>query len=253
MLRELVKIACLVVFLILAAGGALKWLEKRPNQREEVLRHVLPAVSLIFLAPFLDNHRCRDRAPDSLQRIAPRYFNRNDFCLAFEPDVVGGMYCLLTYFQNQRERACQAEVALRPARGLFTRRPPIETVRVVIDCPGGAFGLVRLPIPLPAELQGRRQAFEVGATVRYPEGRGGKLRYRWGTFLRTGADFRNHYNRVLTILAGLLTFSLIFTIRQAGVLVTLPTGVAEVLPSAWRPPVKILWEPGDPPLRRFDV
>ena len=252
MLRELVKIGGLLVFLILAASSALMWLEKQPNPRQETLRYVLPAVSLIFLAPFLDIHLRRDRAPDYLRRIAPHYFNRRDFCLAFEPAVQGGMYCLLAYFQNQRERDCQAEVALRPARGRFTRRPPIETVRVVIDCPGGAFGVARLVIPLPAVVQGRQQAFEVGATVQYPKGRGAKLRYRWGTYLRTGANFRNHYNLVLTILAGLLTFGLIFTIRHAGVSVTLPTGVAETLPPAWRPPVEILWQPGDPPLERFD-
>ena len=122
-------------------------------------------------------------------------------------------------------------------------RAKIETITFEIPCQSAAFGVARIPIPIAKELQGKRQSFEVGASVDYPEGRGRRVRYFDGIFLRTNAKFGNSFGTALVV-AGALTGSIVMT-RPAKTTVLFPAGVAEEYsrdPSgnvyeleAWRP------------------
>lgn len=95
-------------------------------------------------------------------------------------------------------------------------------------------------------MQGKWQSFEVGASVRYPEGYGKRIRFHDGIFLRSNTKFRNSFGTALTLI-GAATGSIVFS-RPATVAIALPTGVAENIPPNLAPETKILWQLGASPL-----
>jgi hypothetical protein len=189
-------------------------------------------------------HFRSDLAPDHLGRIFGRsFFDRGGFCFAFVARAEDNIGFLDVYFQNRFERGCRGRIALRPAKRFFWFRPNIEAITIDIRCGPAAFGVASAPIPLPISVQGRPQAFEVGASVAFPKGKGRMLRFRDGFVLRTNSKFRDVFNEtyiVASVASGNIVFSKPVTVK-----IDLPAQVAEVVPPGVRPRIKTLWALGE--------
>lgn len=127
-----------------------------------------------------------ERFPDLLRERAGTYLERDGLCFAPLLETTPAGACVLAvYFQNRFEGAATARVSIRAPRRLFgLKRHPMPEYELSIECPGGSFGVVRAPFPIPASYQGRQITFHVAADVTYPYGRGESLRHRAGTLDR---------------------------------------------------------------------
>ena len=248
-MRESAKVLCVVVLLFGAPLAAIAWFDGKIDFMQPAIlfwKYGLPLLCLAAIGVFLKIHFRADEAPDYLSPRG-RFFNRGGFCFNVLPDVVDGVCVFVVFFQNQYENRSVGRVALRPARGFFLGRAKMESILVEIDCKPAAFGIARVAVPLPAALQGRRQSFEVGASVEYPEGKGRQLRFRDGVTLRSNSKFGNAFATGLTV-AGALTGQIVYQ-RPATVTIDLPKGVAEDIADQDKPaPNDTLWKLGDPPL-----
>ena len=243
MIREFTKgVLCLVVL----AGVIVTlfaWSASRPNRATWQYRIAGPTATALALGAFLAIHFRRDRAPDFLHAATGSYFDRGGLCFAFSAEREGS-YCVLhLLFQNRFERPCRGQIALRPARGFFMTRAKIEAIGANIDCGPGAFGIAKLRIPIQHEFQGTKQKFDVGASVEYLNGRGGRLRNREGLQIRHNSSFGNAFGKTLA-LAGAAAGVIVFN-HPASVTLTLPSGVAEEVPPDAAPEVETLWVLGD--------
>jgi hypothetical protein len=243
-MREFIKLVCV---LLIATGGIaapIAWTDDKPNAVTWSIRLGGLVVVAVGVLLFLRVHFCRDVVPDFLHRLSNSFFDRGGFCFAFDVKVVDGVCLLNTYFQNRHAGRCHGKIALRPARGFFMSRPTFEAIGIVIDCEPAAFGVARVPIPVPASSQAKRMTFEVGASVDYPDGKGRVLRFRDGIVLRTNSNFGNAFGTSLAV-AGLLTGQLVLA-TPATITLELPAEVAEDVPADRPVEVQTFWRLGDP-------
>ena len=243
---ESTKAICSIFMIIGLVVAALAWFDDRPNQTLWIFRVSAPLVVGLSLAAILKLHFRRDTAHDYLQDAFGGYFNRDGFCFAFATDVIDGICQFHAYYQNQYERPCVGRIALRPARGFFLTRAKVETITFEVPCEAAGFGVVTLQIPLPHVVQGKMQSFEIGASVEYPQGKGQRLRFRDGVFLRTNTKFDNSFGTALTVVSALTGQIELST--PATATIALPTDVAEMLPDNSQPRMKTLWKLGEPPI-----
>jgi len=249
-MREFLKVIMVLVIMAALLAAALAWISERPDQRTLMFRFGSPIVAILALVVFLRIHFRRDEVPDYLRQMCGGYFDRGGFCFSFAAYDVDGICFLDAFFQNKYERPCVGRIALRPAKDFFGRRK-IDAITYEISCEAAAFGVARVPLPLPLAVQGKRQKFEVGASVHYPEGKGRMLRFRDGAVIRTNSNFGNSFGTALQV-AGAMGGTLVLT-RPASATVSLPIGVAEEIPDGIEPEVKTFWRLGDPPLEVSDV
>ena len=244
-MSESIKAVCCVMLIAAFIAGVIVWMDDQPNRVTWCLRIGCPIAAILAIGLILKLHFRADAAPDYLRRQAgDNFFNRGGFCFAFRAVAADGICYLEAYFQNQRDQPCLGRIALRPARGFLLGRAKIETIRFEIDCQPAAFGVARIPVPLTAKLQGKRQSFEVGASVDYPQGKGRRLRFRDGIFLRTNSNFGNAFGTALTV-GGAMTGQIVLS-KPATAKIDLPSGVAEDVPEGLEPEIKTFWRLGDP-------
>lgn len=246
-MREALKVICVVVFMFAAPAAAIGWMDRADGTVSLLLRYGCPVLAAVGIAGFLKIHFRADVVPDYLHHHVGNYFNRGGFCFGFRTSVVDRVCYLEIFFQNQQDEVCVGRVALRPARGFFLGRANIEPIAVEIKCEAAAFGIAKLAIPVSLEFQGKRQSFEVGASVNYPNGKGRTLRFRSGTVLRANSNFGNAFATALTV-AGALTGSIVWT-TPARVILDLPGGLAQDVPDGSGPEIRTFWKFGDPPLQ----
>jgi hypothetical protein len=246
MMGESGKAVCALVLFIGIIATITAWLLDKPGSVMWGVRIGAPIASGLAVGLLLKAHNRADLAPDFLRKIGGNYFNRGGFCFACNAVSIDGICYLVAYFQNQYDQPCKGRIALRPVRGFFMRRPKIEMVTFEIDCEPGAFGFARIPVPLSKEFHGKRQSFEVGASVDYPQGKGRKLRFQDGIILRADSDFGNKFATAVAM-AGVLTGHIMLT-RPATAKFALPANVAEVIPPNMNPEMETLWRLGDPEL-----
>jgi hypothetical protein len=245
-MREAGKVLCVIIFMVATPAAAVAWFDEHPGTIESVLRYACPVLAVASIGAFLKLHFRPDEAPDYLRQQFATYFNRGGFCFAVRPTVADGIAYLDVYFQNQQDTRCVGRIALRPARGFFLGRADLEPIAVEIRCEPAAYGFARIPVAIPAELQGRKQSFEVGASVDRPSGRGRTLRFRDGTTLRANSDFGNAFGTTLTV-AGALTAQIMYR-SHATTAIELPREVAPTIPAGREPEIRTLWKLGDPPI-----
>lgn len=239
-----VDCASLMMAGVIVAGIA--WMIDRPDSFVWSIRIGGAVTAILGFGLFLMVCLRRDIANDYLRSVTRTYYNRDGFCFAPVVMIEGGTAWMKVYFQSQYDKPTVARVALRPARGIFMTRAPIDPMEFEVECPPAGFGVARIPFPIPRELQGRHQSFEIGASIQYPEGKGLRIRFNEGVLLRTNADFGNTFGTVLSlaaIWAGFLVFS-----RPTATRMQLPVGVAKYLPQADEPEVIMMWQLGDPKL-----
>lgn len=229
--------------------SGVAWVSDRPDGATWVCRFGGAAAAMLALVAFVTMHFRADLVPDYLRDVDPNYFNRDGFCFAADATAVSGVAYLLIYFQNQRDRPCVGRIALRPARGFFMNRAPIQAITYLIECEPAAFGVARISLPVPKQLQGKRQSFDVGASVRYPAGKGKQLRFRDGIIIRTDADFEDSFATAIAV-TSVMTGHIVLHWPPAA-RVQLPTDVAEDLPGEPDFDIQMLWRLGDPGLQEI--
>jgi hypothetical protein len=245
-MRETLKVLCVVVFMFAAPAAAIGWFDRAGSAVSLFLRYGCPVLAVLGIAGFLKIHFRADLAPDYLHHHVGTYFNRGGFCFGFRTSVFDQVCYLEVYFQNQQDEPCVGRIALRSARGFFLGRADMEPIAIEIKCEPAAFGTAKIAIPIPSELQGKRQSFEVGASVDYPSGKGRTLRFRDGIVLRANSNFGNAFGTALTV-AGALTGSIVWT-TPATVTLDLPDEVAQDGADGLGAEVKTCWKLGDEPL-----
>jgi hypothetical protein len=183
-----------------------------------------------------------EKLEDLLARLAPGYLEREGLCFMPVLETEGGCCRMSIYFQNRYSGHASAQVEVRPPmKTLGLGRHPLPTVAVQVECPGAAFGVIRVPFPIPDKYQGRRMQFEMGADARYPARRGELLRFRSGKGVGSIRDLDQSGLAALALLSlplALLALSQVTRLRLA-----LPTGVAEVPPLGAMPQTHILFAP----------
>jgi len=250
-MREFVKVLCVAVLLFAAPAAFIVWTDDRPTETVWMLRVACPLLCLAALAVFLKLALRKDDAPDYLEQIAGNYFNRDGFCFAFAPEVEGDICYLNCYFQNQHDQPSIGRVALQPSRGFFLTREKMEVITFEIPCEAAAFGVAKIPIPLPEKVRGKQQSFDVGASVNYPNGKGRRLRFKDGLTIRTNSNFGDTFGTALTV-AGALTGQIVLS-SPANVKLKLPENGAANLPDDVEPSIVTVWKLGDPPLNAEDA
>jgi hypothetical protein len=188
--------------------------------------------------------RRADLAPDFLRQFLGAPFERDGFCFSVTINVQDGLCYFNIVFQNQYERACDGRVIIQaPVKSFSFNRRAFQGVALDIQCEGGALGVARMPLPIPARFQGRKMRFDVSGATRYPAGSGKLLRFKNG--LRVGkADASGLGTAAAAI--GLAAVGVISVKRPAGITFPLPTGVAEDGADSIEPTVETVWKPGDP-------
>jgi hypothetical protein len=245
-MRESIKSILALIFIVTGFTTGFMWFDDRDTGTIWYIRIGSTAAALTSLAVLLKLHFQADKAPDYLRQVAGNYFNRDGFCIACAAIAREGVCQFVTYFQNQYDRPCIAQVAIRPGRNFFLGRSEIETFAFEVKCGPAAFGIAKFPVPLPNELQGKRQPIDVGASVDYPRGKGNRIRFRDGIVLRANAQFKNSFATALTV-AGAAGGAIVLT-TPARTTLALPAGVAEQLTADAQPEIVELWKLGDPPL-----
>lgn len=243
MLREFLKGVVVLTVVVAFLTAAIAWGVDRPDELTWWLRIGAPIVAIAAFGAFLQIHFQRDEVPDFLYQSHGGYFDRGGFCFAIGVHDVGGVCHVEVYFQNRYDRPCIGRIALRPKAGFFGRQK-IDTIALEIPCEPAAFGVVSMPIPVPLAVQGKRQTFEVGASVKYPQGRGKMLRFRDGIVIRTNSNFGDAFGTTLAV--GALLGGNILIPQPATVELELPRGVLELPPRELQPEVKSIWRLGDP-------
>jgi hypothetical protein len=243
-MTDSIKAACL--FLLISCAGllAVVWADDQPGQTTWALRIGGSVVAgLAIIALFIPNRS--DIAPDYLFRVAGNeFFDRDGFCFAFSAKAIDNLCHFEAYFQNRYDRPCTGRIALRPLEHLFAN-DEFEAITYEIECAPGAFGVARIPVPVPPSAQGKARTFQIGAAVVYPSGRGKALRFRSGMFLRTNEKFHDGFATALMV-GGALTGMLAWQ-SPATVTITMPEGIAADT-SHKKPEVLTFWKLGDPPL-----
>jgi hypothetical protein len=246
---ESTKAVCALLMIVGVIVATLAWTADRPDPITWSIRIGGPTTAILALGLILKLHFRADVEHDYLRPLTGTYFNRDGFCFAFVVTANDGIAFMDAYFQSQYDKPSLGRVALRPGRGFFMTRVKIDAVTFEIECPPAGFGIVRIAVPIPGELQGKRQTFEVGASVRYPEGKGRRIRFHDGVFLRANSNFGNSFGTALTI-AGAATGTIVLS-KPATATIALPTGVAEDIPDNVAPEIKLLWQLGEPGLEKL--
>lgn len=244
-MREFIKGVYVTTILVGVIAIPFAWAEDRPGGITWMFRIGAPLVTLAAFMAFWRMHFRKDEVPDYLSQLGLPFFDRGGFCFAFVSRVDEGFCFLDVYFQNRFEKPCRGHIALQPARGFFGRRK-IDIIAFDIACPAAGFGVVSVCVPVPATVQGRRQKFEVGASVEYEHGRGKMLRFRDGIAIRADSDFSDVFGSAVTV-AGALVGTFVLS-SPATVTLSLPNDVAEELPHEVPPVSRTLWQLGDSPL-----
>lgn len=241
---ESTKAVCVVLLIVGAIGTPIAWITDQPNAVAWGFRIAAPTLALLALGLILTLHFRKDVEYDYLRPIAGTYFNRDGFCFAIFVNAIGGVAFMDAYFQTQYDKRSVGRIALRPARGFFMTRAKIDTITFEIECPPAGFGFSRIAIPVPENLQGKRQSFEVGASVEYPDGKGRRVRFHDGVFLRSNTNFEDSLGTALMI-AGAATGSLVLSNPET-TKTYMPVDVADEVPDGLVPESKILWQLGEP-------
>ncbi len=245
---ESTKSTCALLMIVSAVTAALAWMDDRPDLTTWLLRICGLIVATLSLCLILTLHFRNDFEHDYLRSSFRTYFNRDGLCFAFSVTVTNGIAFIHAHFQTQYDRRSIGRIALRPARVFLIGRAGIDTITFNIDCPPAGFGVARIAFPIPKHLQGERQSFEVGAAVKYPNGKGHRIRFHDGVFLRPDTDFVDSVGSALTV-ASAAAGSMV-RLGTVTTTIDLPLGVAEELPSTPEPESKILWQLGEPALER---
>lgn len=209
--------------------GAMAW----------AFRIVSPIVALALTFVLMKNRLRKEPLPDYLRNFVRHPFECNGLCFGLVTEAVDGCGELHVLFQNRFANPCSAVLVLTRNHGFASSQKLLEYSPIHVECAGGAFGLMRVPLPVPRKYQGKRKSFTIKGQVSYPHGRGELLRFRSGRDV--GADaVATSVLRFAVSMCGVPAAN-----RPAYFKMRYPKGVAETLPPGQSPTSELLWQPGD--------
>jgi hypothetical protein len=244
-MNESIKAVLGLIIAACALAGIMAWVPGATNEASVVrwwFRIGCPVLAVICLVPLVWAQTRKDKVPDFLARITPRYFERDGFCFAVVPQAAGGDCTLHIYFQNRYDRPCSAQILIRGSSGLFSGGPDLSDVTLGLSCGPAEFGRSTIPWAIPRSLQGETVSLSLYAGVKYPNGRGTLMRYRDG--LRVGGVGTDVWREGLQI-AGALGGALVIS-RPARIKLTIPSGVSAAKQETLVADTKTIWKLGDP-------
>jgi hypothetical protein len=222
----------LLLFLCVITTSVALMAVRSVSQGTRLIELICPAIGMIIVALLILAKMRKEILPDFLSEINKKYFERNGFCFAFQPEVIDGFSRMNIFFQNRYSNPCIGVVSLEPLN--FVSDNPLGIV-AEINCEGGAYGVCDIPWPLASSLQGLTVRFGVACQTKYPLGRGKLLRFREG--LRISLSTSRHF----ALTAFLLPLGHIFIYRPARIKFTLPKNVSEIAARGDEPTLEILW------------
>lgn len=241
---ESTKAVAALVMIVGVVVAGFAWIDDRPNFTTWTCLYGGVGVAAIAGAFLVGLQLRSDHEVDYLRDAFGTYFNRDGFCFAVRPCEREGRAFLDLYYQLQFEGPCTAQVWLRhKVKWAQQGAPTIDPLVCQVHCPPGGLGVVRFPIAIPEELQGKSQSFEVGAAVTYPQGKGERLRFHDGVWLRSDSAFQMAFDTALT-LAGAAAGTIVLS-KPATTVLLLPQGVESRLPADQTPEVETFWKLGD--------
>ncbi|MBN8604245.1 MAG: hypothetical protein J0M26_24740 [Planctomycetes bacterium] len=188
--REIIKGICLFFIVVSLFAAAMQWLAvDRPDNTIQFLRFgsIVLLVAAFFV--FLKVDKLRGEARDHLGELFGEYYDCEGFCFHLTMRKENRVCFFVVFFQNRYSTPCYGRIVLRPTRKFF-RRQDHTAVSLEINCPGGSFGRMSVPIPIDESVQGTTQSFDIIAGVNYPKGRGRTLHYGdANVFLRSRVSF----------------------------------------------------------------
>jgi len=152
------------------------------------IRIISLSICLVSLSLLIWSATFKDKAPDYLAGICPKYFERDGFCFGIGPEGQDRHARLSFYYQNRYERPCEGTIWLVPIRVAFKDISGLPEFKVTISCAGGEFGKKSCACGLPIRFRGEAILWDVAAQTKYPSGRGKLLRVRDG--VRVGTEIR---------------------------------------------------------------
>ena len=243
-MKESIKATLGVIVAACFLMGILAWMPSPTNEVNatmRLLRIVCPILGVVCLVPLIWAQTRKDKVPNYLSRIAPRYFERDGFCFAIVPKVVNGNCTMGIYFQNRYDQPCSANILIRASSGLFSGKPDLSDISLGVTCSPAEFGCSTIPWTIPESLQGKMTSLSLYAGVKYPNGRGKLLRYKDG--LRVGAVGTDMWREGLQITGALVGAAVIS--RPARIKFTLPSGVSAFKQEVISAETKTIWKLGD--------
>jgi hypothetical protein len=222
---ELIIVLCVIVCIFFIDWGALG---ESGNLWLLAAAVLIGGASLtVLLRAGKWESRNRDKVPDFLGGASETFLERKGFCFRPTITVQDGHASLDIHYQNSFERRALVRIVSRPAVGFFLRRRKLPRTDIRFECGPAAYGTVHVPLPIPARYQGTLQKFDFSCRVKYPEGRGKRLRFRHG--VRVGSvgfsHLCGHLIYFVAALGGILVIS-----RPALCQFTLPQSVAQSPP-----------------------
>jgi hypothetical protein len=213
---ESTKVICAVVLIISSVAGAMAWLVDRPDALVWSLRIGGPSLAALAIGLLLRLRLRADIAHDYLRELAGGhdYYNCDGFSFVVSTVVVEKTVYFGIYYQNQRDQECQGRIAFRPEGGHSPGHAAVENIAYEIDCPPAAFGVARIAVPVPEKQPVTCQSSRISVAVKYPKGRGRRLRFGDG-------------------------------VSPTGVTFEIPVGAIDAVLDK---ELKTLWKLGDPPL-----
>lgn len=203
-------------------------------------------MAVVSALVFAKLHFRKDSAPDFLYELGGRYFDRRGFCFTPKIVVEDQVALLSVFFQNRFERRCIGGCILQHEVGAFSRGAVLPAILFNTECPPGGFGVVRIPLGIAQELQGKRIRFRLGGMAKFPDGTGRMLRFRNAVPLRTSVvDFMKGRSdadafKTIAIVTGIPVLS-----TKECVDVDIPRGVLEKVSQPTELVPQILWQLGD--------
>ncbi|MCA9072897.1 MAG: hypothetical protein KDA84_28435 [Planctomycetaceae bacterium] len=245
---ETAKTFCVLFIMIGLAVSALAWVDDFPDDLKWGFGIGGGILIGLAMGLFLYLHFRRDLEHDYLHEYCNNFLNHHGFCFVVGCTAYDGIAFLEIYFQSQRDVPCVGGVSLRLETGTFSKSSSSRNIRCEMECPPAGFGVARIPIALAEKWQGKREKVQVGASVRYPEGKGHVVRFRDGVFVRANMDFRNSsaQNSMLGNIIADLYFALL-GMPSVTTTIDFPTGVATEIPEHLSSQIEIFWQQGDPP------
>lgn len=250
MISESAKSLLQFALIVITLCGVFAWLEGQPGEIAWTLRlWAPPSLVVVGWLLYRGTRPPPETLPDLLgEATGGSYFEAQGLCFTPALHVEDGRCEMRVLFQNRFAGHCTGRVIIKPPHKFFGFGRKMPPVKVAVECPGGAFGVVRVPYAVPERYRGKQMTFDVGATAKYRQGCGEMLRFRRGARVSASADGSGALS-FLTLFLGFYYHS-----TPARFTAVLPAeDTAEPARLAAEPVTQILWTPACPAPAVADV
>lgn len=178
MIKSVLQLICAGTLIASVLYGAISWLS--PVGADAAFAWSVRFGTLIVgglsLSTLLYFAAKPDPVPDFIWRLRETPFGRGGVVFVFRLVEKEGACWLAIHYQNRFAMRAVAKVVVQPSQNFNMTRNEISAVFADIACGPAAYGIVEVPLGIPRQYQGKKQLFDVGASIDYPDGQGALLR-----------------------------------------------------------------------------